>query len=185
MSPYQEHVERWRNCDRCFLCERRSKVVLVRGTIPCDALFVGEAPGVSENVIGRPFVGPAGKLLDRIIDDGFARVNFTYALTNLVCCIPLDENGVKAKEPEKVSIEACEERLRQLVAIAEPDIIVTVGALSTKWVPKVLDYVPARWVEIVHPAAILRMNIAQQGLAIQRATVTLSSALEEWDEVPF
>lgn len=178
MSLYTDHVAKWIDCEACELHERRGKVVIARGTVPCDVLFVGEAPGKSENVIGRPFVGPAGKLLDTIIDESFKRFDLTYALTNLVCCIPLDENGSKAKEPEKEYILACSDRLAEFVAIAKPKLVVTVGGLSTKWVPKVIDH-DGQWAELVHPAAIIRMNIAQQGLAIQRSIVTLSTALED------
>jgi DNA polymerase len=178
-TPFKRHSARWKNCRKCSLCERRSKVVIARGRVPAEILFVGEAPGQSEDVIGLPFVGPAGKLLDEIIDQGLDG-QYDYAITNLVCCIPLDENGSKVTEPPREAIMACDERLQEFVVMVDPRLFVCVGSLAQKWLSKNLgsehhDEV----VSIVHPAAILRMDVSQRGLAIQRAVVTLQDAVEE------
>ena len=66
-TPWQAFAERWKDCRSCRLCEQRDKIVLARGTIPCDILMVGEAPGLSENSRGLPFDGPAGHRLDQIV----------------------------------------------------------------------------------------------------------------------
>lgn len=76
VSLYSSHVERWKDCEGCSLRDRRTRVVLYRGKIPCDVLFIGEAPGESEDVVGVPFVGPAGKLLDAMIQEAFGRLTF-------------------------------------------------------------------------------------------------------------
>lgn len=76
VSLYQQHVADWRACTGCTLSERRNRVVLFRGSVPCDVLFVGEAPGESEDVVGTPFVGPAGKFLDGMILEAFGRNTF-------------------------------------------------------------------------------------------------------------
>lgn len=55
MTKFELHVQTWSECSACFLSERRQNVVLARGDIPCDVLFVGEAPGPSEDIIGAPF----------------------------------------------------------------------------------------------------------------------------------
>lgn len=179
MTPYERHVRRWQECRKCSLCEKRQRVVLARGRVPCDVLFVGEAPGQSEDVIGLPFVGPAGKLLDEIIDQGLDG-QYDYALTNLVCCIPLDENGSKVTEPPKEAILACSDRLQEFVTICRPKVIVCVGSLSAKWIEKNFGYrISNLFVSITHPAAILRMDVSQRGLAIQRAVVTLQDSVEE------
>lgn len=196
MTKFQQHLATWSNCTACSLCERRSKVVLVRGVLPAEVLFIGEAPGESENVIGRPFVGPAGKLLDTIIYEALGD-NYRYALTNLVACIPYDETGNKAGEPEKEAIQACAPRLGEIVRIAKPKLIVRVGSLSKKWVTGspgaagyelifgnvhkvVVDWAPTiRFADVIHPAAIIRQNVAMQGLSIQKAVVTIANAVEE------
>ncbi len=173
---YKQHREKWKNCKECDLCERRTKVVLARGTIPCDVLFVGEAPGVSEDVLGRPFVGPAGKLLDKIIKEAMimARVSLPIAFTNLICCIPKDGDNQKVTEPPKYAVDACADRLYEFEELCDPDLIVLVGKLPSKYYSTTVGTIA-----IVHPAAILRMDVSQKGLQIQRAVVTLADAFEE------
>ena len=102
---WKDHKEKWINCYGCDLCEQRDKVVLLRGKIPCDVLFIGEAPGVSEDTLGKPFVGPAGTLLDNIIEESDPG-ELKLAWTNVIACIPKDDDGHKVKEPPRYSIEA-------------------------------------------------------------------------------
>lgn len=176
MSKWKKHKDRWKNCKLCELCKVRSRVVLLRGKTPCDILFIGEAPGVSEDVLGQPFVGPAGKLLDRMISDaGLGPLRLAF--TNLVACIPIDDKG--KKEPKKDHIEACSSRLREICDITKPNIVVMVGKLSTKWVPKIINKLPLQKVSIIHPAAILRADVTQKGLAIQQTIVRLRDLAEE------
>ena len=231
MSPLQAHKRRWENCRACPLHEGRKKVVLVRGKIPCDALFIGEGPGGNEDSLGSPFVGPAGKLLDRIVEDamsgrpletkcpdcgrgvfrsssgavcagghsgllGESEVAIRLAFTNLVACIPWDEDRRKVRAPERDEIEACSDRLNELVQIARPRAIVTCGKVPTKylvgqakfgdpwWLPDGDDGL-VRFVEIVHPAAILQADKSQQGLMVQRATRIITDLLDELDPIPF
>lgn len=178
MSKYQQHVAKWQDCQLCKLCVNRTNIVLGKGKIPCDALFVGEAPGASEDILSVPFVGPAGKLLDEIIRQSGAE-KYRLAFTNLVACIPLDDSGEdKLVAPPLESIRACKDRLVEFVQLANPKMIVCVGALAAKWCPEFLNK-KLVYVNIVHPAAILRGNLAQRGLSIQRAVVILSTAIED------
>ena len=66
-SKWQLHCDTWRDGCGSEYCSAANKIVLGKGKLPCDVLFIGEAPGASEDVLGRPFVGPAGKVLDLII----------------------------------------------------------------------------------------------------------------------
>jgi len=157
--------------------------VLLRGAIPCDVLFLGEAPGTSEDVLGKPFVGPAGKLLDRIIDDAKAdletiREEPRIAWTNLISCIPKGPDGDNLQEPANAHIKACSERLRGLVEILKPQAIITVGKLAHKWGPQILNGFQGRWAAVIHPVVILRADISQQGLAIQKCQVIISDIFE-------
>lgn len=152
MSKWTEHVLRWRDCELCSLCETRNKVVLLRGQIPCDVLFVGEAPGESEDVFGKPFYGPAGNLLERMLSDAGWNVAdhdiepVRRAFTNLIGCLPQEEDtereGLgskwKLREPTKEEIKACAPRLREIVEITRPRVILLVGRLAENWVPKIL-----------------------------------------------
>jgi uracil-DNA glycosylase len=76
---WSAHVDDWKDCTRCPLHTVRSNVVLARGSIPCDILFVGEAPGRSEDALGKPFVGPAGILLDEMIEDALSGIVLGFA----------------------------------------------------------------------------------------------------------
>lgn len=174
MTPYQRHCKKWKKCVRCALCNSRNKIVLARGKIPAEILFIGEAPGASEDVIGRPFVGPAGKLLDKIIEQAIDG-QYDYALTNLVACIPLDSEGNKTTEPPKDSITACKPRLTEFVGLVNPKLVVFVGRLAAKY----YQYPELKTIQIIHPAAILRMDLSQKGLAVKRSIVTIEDAVEE------
>jgi len=183
LSPWKKHKEKWSACQECDLCGRRNKVVLARGKLPCDILFIGEAPGVSEDVLGKPFVGPAGKLLDDIIE-GAIPFSMKLAFTNLVACIPKGEDGVKVHEPPEESIRACFDRLEEIIKIAKPHAIVCVGKLAAKWIPSQFGFWDAEYfTEIIHPAAILRLDLSQKGLAIQRTEQVLAKVAESI--VPF
>lgn len=207
-TRWQLYRERWADGCGSELCpqtcrrENRSgatRICLARGSIPCDILFVGEGPGLSEDVLGQPFTGPAGMLLDQIVAEGLsahqvpgtegAEYNsLRWAFTNLVGCLPIDpETGEKAVEPAEPEIRRCSARLLEFVALCRPKIIVCVGKLSQKWFgmsgPKIkhgLEVLPeTHLVGITHPAAILRSNLAQRGLAIRRCVVTLQDAVEK------
>lgn len=203
-SRFALHVERWRSCTACPLCETRQQVVLARGKLPCDVLFIGEAPGESEDVLGAPFVGPAGQLLDRIIGRAIeeyppqserfhqydakplnGRRNLRVAFTNLICCIPRDGDGGKAGQPEHADVLACQPRLEEFVwEVAKPRLIVAVGKEAEDYLDQKYKHslkLPAgvRQLAITHPAAILRMSDAQRGLAAQRCEVALRDAVED------
>ena len=180
-TPWANHQRKWSQCKLCDLCNYRKKVVLCRGSLPCDILLVGEAPGASEDVLGIPFAGPAGKLLNHLIGlaTEMAQTDCTLAFTNVVACIPLDGSREKASEPDKVSMEACKPRLIEMVDIAKPRALVAVGTLATKWLPKILpDAYGLEVHSILHPAAILRLDVSQKGLACQRVVVILADVME-------
>lgn len=185
LSPFKMFVEKWRGgCGSC-LCEHANRIVLARGDVPCDIVFVGEAPGTSEDIIGLPFVGPAGSLLDTIVKESVG--SHKTAFCNLVGCIPLEEDGSKATEPDAESILKCGERLIEFVGLCQPKLIVCVGKLAGDWLDvkwkksiQVNRAIPR--VSITHPAAVLRANVTQQGLMRQRAVATLRQAVEEMEE---
>jgi DNA polymerase len=150
--------------------------VLGRGKLPCDVLFLGEAPGQSEDVIGIPFAGPAGHLLDMMIDKVMNGLDLRIAFTNLIACIPKDESGDKVNEPEIDSINACQDRLIEFLLLARPKLVIFVGNLSAKHATKLIDC-PS--IEVTHPAAILRSDISVKSLLIQRVTVQIADAVAE------
>ena len=175
-SPYQKFCDRWEGCRGCALGFQRTKIVLARGKVPAEVLFVGEAPGPSEDVLGKPFVGPAGKLLDKIIEVGIdGRVD--YCLTNLVACFPREAKGKGFNEPSEDEIESCGDRLREFTLLCKPKLVVCVGKLASRWAPTIIG--TGGYISIIHPAAILRMDVSRKGLAIQRCIVAVSDAVDE------
>jgi uracil-DNA glycosylase len=100
LSAFQRHVQRWGACQKCPLHRVRQKIVLAKGQVPTDVLLCGESPGLSEDSIGTPFVGPAGHLLDYILSralENYPRVR--VAVTNLVGCFP------RMKVPKVVNLQ--------------------------------------------------------------------------------
>lgn len=186
---WQSHVERWRNCQECDLCTQRGRVVLARGDIPCDLLFIGEAPGESEDVRGVPFWGPAGQLLDQIVRAALADYrHLRVAFTNLVACFPAEAKRRGDNEPELAEIKACATRLREFVELCQPKLIVAVGALANEFLPYAVGRPGERytWEHITHPAAIKRMPIIQQDMAARRCVSIIQEAIAARDELlPF
>lgn len=176
------HQKSWGRCNLCDLCETRKSVVLYRGTIGAPILMVGEAPGMSEDVIGRPFVGPAGKLLDKMLSDAGIK-ELQFVITNLIACIPKDEYK-EITDPPKYAIQACSERLREFVEITKPKVVVWVGAQAKSWGPRVLkDVLSSNQIlnsrYLVHPAAILRMHVSQRDFEVRRSIAILRDLLED------
>lgn len=177
----REHAETWRDCDGCGLCETRSRVVTWRGEIPADVVFVGEAPGLSEDAFGFPFIGEAGKLLDQIIAEALeggwkahTKARPRWAITNVVACLPKAEQGVRP--PNKQEAEACRTRLHQFLKLAEPRLVVTLGKTAEKYFEPIPDTDPAV-VHLIHPASILRAEGSDQTLKYRRSVVLLERAL--------
>lgn len=176
-TKYRTHLNKWFNCRRCASL-RKKQVVLLRGKIPAPILFVGEAPGVSEDVIGIPFVGPAGKLLDRMLEEGLDG-QVDYCITNLVACIPRVIGEDKMEAPTEESIYNCRERLEEVFTICNPVATVAVGKLAEKWLPSNFgENQLGKMFSVIHPAAILRLDISQKSLAIQRNIVTISEVAD-------
>lgn len=179
MSTWTDHVERWRDCRLCTLCDQRSNIVLARGDIPCDVLFIGEAPGASEDALGLPFKGPAGNLLDQIVERAVPK-ELRVAFTNLVACYPAEAKARGDNEPEIDEIKACRPRLNEFIALATPKVIVLVGTLAQNYVPHDAygRIHGADVVDIVHPAHILaHLPQVQKQMAVNKCVVSIRSAV--------
>jgi len=112
-------------CKACGLHKFRNKVVVGEGNPDAEVVFVGEAPGEEEDLQGRPFVGAAGKLLDRIIEAmGFRREDVFIA--NVLKCRPPANRTPKPQE-----VEACQHFLMEQLRAISPKIIVSLGSVAT------------------------------------------------------
>ena len=187
MTPFQLHVQRWSNCTRCSYHRGRQNVVLARGVLPCTVLIIGEGPGASEDILGQPFKGPAGNLLQNIVDASLGGVR--WAMTNIVACVP-NEDGIKIGPPDHEQCRACAPRLQELVDMANPRLVVAVGDVAETWLDQGMKHRSATFkrgvksVVIEHPSHMLRKNEMMKTLAAQRATVQIRTAVEDLDARP-
>jgi uracil-DNA glycosylase len=115
-----------RGCVRCALHQTRTTVVFGSGNADAGLMFVGEAPGANEDRVGLPFVGQAGKLLDKLLGEiGLERTDVFVA--NVLKCRPPQN-----RDPHPHEIEACQDYLLRQVELIEPIVICTLGNFSTK-----------------------------------------------------
>jgi uracil-DNA glycosylase len=118
--------EEARACERCPLHQTRTTVVFGAGNADAELMFVGEAPGANEDRMGLPFVGQAGKLLDKLLGEiGMERKDVFIA--NTLMCRPPDN-----RDPLPPETEACQPYLWQKIDLIEPTVICTLGNFSTK-----------------------------------------------------
>jgi len=113
------------NCRRCDLCELRENVVFGEGDLETAVVLVGEAPGRREDEEGRPFVGSAGKLLNRILDETGLNRGDIY-ITNIVKCRPPGN-----RRPNQGEVEECATHLDKQLSLIEPRVIVPMGNSAT------------------------------------------------------
>jgi len=193
-EPALIHRKRYKGCRACGIRKQGIRVVLWRGEIPSDFCLIGEAPGEAENTLGYPFLGPAGKLLDEIIEEALEKgshrgSSLSYSITNLAGCWPRDSEELSSgttRAPTATEARACSDRLIDFLDMADPRLIVTLGSPAKKLLPSHESWL-AKGVElprlqavvnIIHPSAILRTpSKVEAGMSFKRAVVTLSDAL--------
>jgi DNA polymerase len=153
--------ERAQACAACGLAETRTQVVFGVGGVGAAVMFVGEAPGFHEDRQGEPFVGAAGKLLDRLLGEiGLTRSDVYIA--NVLKCRPPGN-----RDPRTEEIEACQDYLRSQLRLVDPQVVVTLGNFATKLLLKrdvgitrlrgqVYPWWSRHLVATFHPAAALR-----------------------------
>ncbi|MCF6462291.1 uracil-DNA glycosylase [Clostridium sp. Cult1] len=113
-------------CHRCGLSKTRTNVVFGEGNPKAKMIFIGEGPGFYEDKMGRPFVGKAGQLLDKMIEAiGLKREDIYIA--NIVKCRPPNN-----RNPLEEESNICIEYLRWQVKIIDPNIIVCLGAVAAR-----------------------------------------------------
>ena len=114
------------NCTRCPLWEGRTKIVHSEGNLKARLIFVGEAPGANEDAEGRPFVGKAGQLLNKIIESiGFKRED--VFIGNVNRCRPPQN-----RTPTLAEAHTCRPFLWREIAVVRPDVIVVLGNTATQ-----------------------------------------------------
>lgn len=138
-------------CTRCALHNTRKQSVFFRGDLQARLMVVGEAPGYYEDQQGKPFVGKAGQLLNRMLHSVGLSENEVY-IANLVKCRP-PEN----RNPEPAEIQQCSSYLVEQIALVNPVLIVGLGQLAGQFLAQnthAYNQIPFR--VSYHPAHLLR-----------------------------
>ena len=117
-------VQEIRSCTLCSLSEKRTNTVPGEGSLTADIVFIGEGPGFYEDRDGRPFVGPAGKFLDELLESIALRRQDVY-ITNMVKCRPPE-----SRDPLPGEIRACQPYLDKQLGLISPKVLVTLGRFS-------------------------------------------------------
>src|SRR5918993_778550 len=157
------------DCKGCDLWKRGTQTVFGEGTRRSIVMFVGEQPGNEEDLTGKPFVGPAGGLFNKALEEAGIDRRQTY-VTNVVKHFKWEPRGKRRihKKPNAQEISACRPWLESEIAVIKPDVIVALGATAAQsllgpqfrvtkqrgeFIPSTLaPYVMAT----VHPSSILR-----------------------------
>ena len=117
------------DCKRCTLCHSRSKIVVDRGNPEAPILIISERPGDNEDRVGKPFVGRAGELLDKMLTAIDLNPNRDVLITNVVRCKPEIDRA-----PTREEVNACFPFLEKQIALVGPKVILLMGAVAVKWV---------------------------------------------------
>jgi len=125
-KEWGELTEACRNCRQCELHEGRTHVVVGVGKANAEVMFIGEGPGKQEDLQGEPFVGRAGKLLDKMLMAVDLSREENIYIANMVKCRPPGNRDPKPEEQE-----ACLAWLRNQVALIRPKIIVCLGRIAS------------------------------------------------------
>lgn len=157
-------------CRRCPLYRNATQTVFGEGPATAALMLVGEQPGDKEDVAGRPFVGPAGRILDRACEEAGLDRSQVY-LTNAVKHFKNEERGKRRlhKRPNHYEIERCRWWLDRELAIVKPKGLLALGATAGRILvgrPVKVGKEPAKPIELadgrkclvtIHPSAIVRM----------------------------
>ncbi len=120
-------------CRACDLWKRGMQTVFGEGSAHAQVMFVGEQPGDREDLMGRPFVGPAGWLLDKCLAEAGIDRNTVY-VTNVVKHFKWEPRGKRRihKKPNSLEIAACRPWLEAELAVTKPQVIVCLGATAAQ-----------------------------------------------------
>lgn len=181
-------LQDWRSCKRCPLADNARRHVIGIGSTPAEVIMIGEAPGPKEDILGRPFIGRAGRLLKRMLmlisnpdlspeeldvpvswSDVFATLHFSAYITNIVACAPwMDSTRSQWREPNKDEAEACSPRLKTIIEECKPKTIIYIGQVSKRFfkAPSSISTLT-----IIHPSSILRMGVPPASTVAYHQTI--------------
>ena len=124
MMDWNELEQSCMECRKCALCETRHNVVFGVGDRTSPVMLIGEGPGEQEDLRGEPFVGPAGKLLDDMLELIDLDRTKVY-IANMVKCRP-----PRNRDPLNLEQEACRRWLNNQIELVQPEIIICLGRIA-------------------------------------------------------
>jgi DNA polymerase len=116
------------SCVACSLCRTRKQTVFADGSPDAKIMFIGEAPGADEDAQGVPFVGRAGQLLTRMIEDGMGLPRKSVYIANVLKCRPPDN-----RNPEPEEIASCRGYLEAQIDLVKPEVLVALGKFAAQF----------------------------------------------------
>jgi uracil-DNA glycosylase family protein len=172
-------AEAAKGCRACDLWRSGTQTVFGEGRAKAELMLVGEQPGDQEDLAGRPFVGPAGKLLDRALEEAGIDRELAY-VTNVVKHFKWQPRGKRRihQKPNAAEISACRPWLDAELALIKPEVLVCLGATAAqallgrqfrvsrdRGVPVESDLAPVV-MATVHPSSILRSENREEETAL-------------------
>jgi uracil-DNA glycosylase len=162
LKPLERVRKEALKCLKCRLGGTRSNVVFGEGRIDADIMFIGEGPGEDEDRTGRPFVGKAGQLLTKIIENGMKISREEVYIANIVKCRPPSN-----RDPLPDEASECIGYLKKQIEIVNPKVIIILGKVAAKHLlgieipitkarEETYNYGSAKVFVTYHPSALLR-----------------------------
>ncbi|MDR0580481.1 MAG: uracil-DNA glycosylase [Campylobacteraceae bacterium] len=155
-------------CHLCQLCKGRKNVVFGEGNIKAKLMFVGEGPGANEDACGKPFVGQAGQLLTKIIENVLSLTRNDVYIANVVKCRP-PQNRTPTYEEATI----CRPYLLRQIEIINPAVIVALGGTGFRYLTddetpisrvrgEIIQYKNSKLIPTFHPSFLLRTPSAKK-----------------------
>ena len=200
---FNQNSEKYSSLDELFkdmmkmkddpLANAGTNVVISRGNPQARLMIIGEAPGPQENIQGKPFVGRAGQLLDKILEAGGFNPETDVFITNSVFRLPPGEDGKAFRKPTDKEIEYYRPYVNEIIRLADPLIMLLTGnvacqsilgktgitSLRGKW-----TQMDSRWVmPIYHPSYLLRNPSKEPGSPKAQMWDDIREARKKFDEL--
>lgn len=175
------------------LANAGTNVVISRGNPKARLLLIGEAPGPQENIKGKPFVGPAGQLLDKILQGGNFDPEQDVYITNSVFRLPPGADGKSFRKPTDAEVEYYRPFVFEIIRLVDPLVILLTGNVACQSVLKKTGITSLRgqWIQfdgrwlmpIFHPSYLLRNQSREPGSPKSLMWEDIKEARRKYDEL--
>jgi len=175
------------------LANAGTRVVISRGNPNAKLLLIGEAPGPQENIQGKPFVGPAGQLLDKILLAANFNPESDVYITNSVFRMPPGEDGKSFRKPNDQEVEYYRQFVFEIIRLIDPLVILLTGNVACQSVLKRTGItslrgqwtkLEGRWLmPIFHPSYLLRNQSREPGSPKAQMWTDIREVRRKYDEL--